>query len=86
MFDPGARGALASYLERAPRCYDKELASLDKERRKVLARLHALVFKVYLRLTTLKESDVSACMEPRINEKFMFLVITSFLIAFSMFQ
>jgi DNA-binding transcriptional regulator of glucitol operon len=58
IFDHGARGALLSYLEFAPRSYDQELTKLEQEQKSILAELHSSVFKVYMRITTLKESDV----------------------------
>ncbi|XP_065340029.1 activating signal cointegrator 1 complex subunit 2 [Cloeon dipterum] len=57
VFDPGARSALVSYLQKAPRSYDRELVDLAPVQKEILTRVHNLVFKIYSRLITTKESE-----------------------------
>ncbi|XP_059476588.1 activating signal cointegrator 1 complex subunit 2 [Neocloeon triangulifer] len=57
VFDPGARTALVSYLQKAPRSFDSDLLGLAPTQKEILTRVHNLVFKIYNRLMTSKESD-----------------------------
>lgn len=58
MYDSAVNFGLRSYINNSPRFYFTE-TSLDDRIHEVANSIHKLVFKLYLRLSTLNESPVS---------------------------
>lgn len=59
MFEKSVHTFLESYLQFAPRESDFQTPYITENMKCIVSKIHNLIFKLFLRLTTLKESKVA---------------------------